>query len=396
MRVIIIGAGPVGLEAALLATAAGHDVVVIDSGTAVGAAILHGWPHVKFFTPWAQNTTAAGLAALDAVGAPRPPASAYPTGEEYVSAYLEPIAEYLDERAELRLAADVVAVGRGRLLKTEAIGDGRRVGVPFRVFVDDDEGEEVLEADAVLDCSGVLDMPGFLGPGGIPAIGEATLDARVTRRIPDALGADRGALANRRILVVGAGMSAATTLDGLLALQKAEPRTRILWALLPTGEPFERFPNDPLPERDRLAALGNTLAAGDKRVQTYAGHAVSALELAGDALLVTLEGPDGREVEVECDELIANVGYRPNNALFEELQVHQCYASQAPMKLAASLLAAGGGDCLAQPAAGLATLENPEPAFFVLGAKSYGRNSSFLLRVGFEQAAEVVGSLPVG
>ena len=56
------------------------------------------------------------------------------------------------------------------------------------------------------------------------------------------------------------------------------------------------------------------------------------------------------------------------------------------MKLAASLLGASG-DCLAQPAAGIETLISPEPDFYILGSKSYGRNSSFLLRVGIEQVA---------
>jgi hypothetical protein len=34
-------------------------------------------------------------------------------------------------------------------------------------------------------------------------------------------------------------------------------------------------------------------------------------------------------------------------------------------------------------------LRVPEPNFFVLGMKSYGRNSTFLLRVGYEQVDEV-------
>ena len=62
------------------------------------------------------------------------------------------------------------------------------------------------------------------------------------------------------------------------------------------------------------------------------------------------------------------------------------------MKLAAALMAAGGGggDCLAQVGTphpltpqvspGPATLLTPEPGFLVLGMKSYGRGSAFLLR----------------
>ncbi len=36
---------------------------------------------------------------------------------------------------------------------------------------------------------------------------------------------------------------------------------------------------------------------------------------------------------------------------------------------------------------------NPEPGFFILGAKSYGRNSQFLLRIGWQQVDDVFRSL---
>ena len=38
------------------------------------------------------------------------------------------------------------------------------------------------------------------------------------------------------------------------------------------------------------------------------------------------------------------------------------------------------GDCLAQKSAGDDTLLSPEPGLFILGMKSYGRGSAFLLR----------------
>ena len=81
--------------------------------------------------------------------------------------------------------------------------------------------------------------------------------------------------------------------------------------------------------------------------------------------------------------------YTPDRALYRELQIHECYASFGPMKLAALLAGAKGQDCLKQVCHGPESLRSPEPNFYVLGAKSYGRNSHFLLRVGFEQVREV-------
>jgi hypothetical protein len=61
------------------------------------------------------------------------------------------------------------------------------------------------------------------------------------------------------------------------------------------------------------------------------------------------------------------------------------------MALAAALLTSGAttSDCLAQSSQGPETLRNPEPGFYILGAKSYGKNSQFLIRVGLEQVRDV-------
>ncbi|MGI8750001.1 MAG: hypothetical protein ACR2J6_05535 [Thermoleophilaceae bacterium] len=66
------------------------------------------------------------------------------------------------------------------------------------------------------------------------------------------------------------------------------------------------------------------------------------------------------------------------------------------MNLAAALLGDAGGDCLAQVRRGPETIANPEPGFFILGMKSYGRNSQFLLRHGWQQVDDVFGSGALG
>ena len=67
------------------------------------------------------------------------------------------------------------------------------------------------------------------------------------------------------------------------------------------------------------------------------------------------------------------------------------------MKLAAAMLASsssgGGGDCLAQVLPGKDTMRSPEPRFFIVGMKSYGRGSAFLLRIGYEQVQHVMALL---
>ena len=63
------------------------------------------------------------------------------------------------------------------------------------------------------------------------------------------------------------------------------------------------------------------------------------------------DGADARAETVRADVVVSCCGFRPRDALWTELQVHQCYATAGPMKLAAALMASAGGgsgDCLAQ------------------------------------------------
>src|SRR4029078_9472318 len=109
---------------------------------------------------------------------------------------------------------------------------------------------------------------------------------------------------------------------------------------------------------------------------------------------VVLRTAAGSE-RIAVDRILALTGAVGDHRLYRQLQVHECYATCGPMKLSAALFAAGGlgGDCLQQAAHSVDTRTNPEPRFFLLGAKSYGRNNSFLLRVGWEQVAEVMTEL---
>ena len=91
-RVIVIGAGPVGLEAALAAAARGYDVTVLEKD-AVGAN-LRRWGSTRLFSPVRMNVSARARRIL---GPACPPEEALLTGPEMVERILEPLA-----RSEVR------------------------------------------------------------------------------------------------------------------------------------------------------------------------------------------------------------------------------------------------------------------------------------------------------
>jgi cation diffusion facilitator CzcD-associated flavoprotein CzcO len=386
-RLAILGAGPVGLEAALAAAERGWSFTVFEAADTV-AGHVRDWGHVRLFTPWDMNVSARARAAL---GGDAPAGDALPTGHELADRVLDPLAALPQIAPHVQTGTRVRAVGRQGLLKHEAIGSPERTRQPFRLLVADAEGERVEHADAVLDCTGTYGNPNALGDGGIPAPGEAAHAARIDRRLP-VFADDPERWAGRTILLTGAGHSAQTAARALADFARDAPGTQVVWAVRATEPTWFGVDDDPLPERDALTRSSRELAAGQSgAVDVRLGRVTEALRADGDRIAVTLR--NGADEDVVVDRVVGLTGGVGDFTLYRQLQVHECYATAGPMKLAAALLGASGGDCLAQPATGPDTLTNPEPGFFLLGAKSYGRNSQFLLRTGWAQVDDVMGLL---
>jgi hypothetical protein len=247
-------------------------------------------------------------------------------------------------------------------------------------------------AEAVIDTTGVFGNPNYLGPGGTPAVGESACRDSIQYGLPDILGKDRDVFANRGILVVGDGYSAATNLVALAELAAVASATQVTWITRHAADegPVRRHPQDPLPQRDALAVQANGLATGSHaNIQHLGGAVLRAIERDAESgkFRVTLAGT--RAGLLECDCVLANVGNRPQREMYRELQVHECYATEGLMNVSAELLASASQDCLAQPVCGPEALSSPEPDFYVLGSKSYGRNSAFLFQHGLAQIRDV-------
>ena len=397
-RVAVLGAGPIGLEAAIYARFLGYDVDIYERGRV--AENLLRWGHVRLFSPFGMNRSALGLAALSAQDADwrPPPDNALLTGREIAEQYYIPLAMSDLLVDNLHQRTEVVAIGREGLLKGEHIGeDDVRIDAPFRILLRDRSDEHLTErlatADVVIDATGTFGTHNWLGEAGIPAPGELAAFAAIEYGLPDVLGADREKYAHRHTLVIGSGYSAATTVVALEELARQAPYTSITWITRspnPSAEgPIRLIPDDRLPERERLARAANRLAGDDcDHVTHWPETVVDALTHPGDgSFVVQLKGRHAGEVSV--DRMIANVGYRPDRRIYSELQVHECYATDGPMKLSAALCNQQSADCLDQTTGGAQTLLNPEPDFYILGAKSYGRNSRFLIATGLNQIRDL-------
>lgn len=390
-RIAILGAGPIGLEAALVAAERGLPFTVYEAAGEPAGHVRH-WGHVRAFTPWEMNVSARARAALDGAGLGVPSAQGLPTGAELAERVLDAVAALPRIAANLRLGTRVVAVGREGLLKHEEISSADRAARPFRLLLTRPDGSEALEhADVVIDATGSYANPNPLGDGGIPALGERAFEDRIDRFIPD-LARDPERWAGATILLTGGGHSAQTAARDLAEFARAAPGTRVVWAVR-DPDPAWEIADDPLAERAALNLAAHELAAAaSPAVETRRGVVTESLAGRDGRIVAALR--NGSAEEVVVDRVLALNGGVGDASLYRQLQVHECYATLGPMKLAASLLAAGGGaDCLTRSVSGPETLVNPEPGFFILGAKSYGRNSQFLLRIGWQQVEDVFGLL---
>ncbi len=395
-RIAVIGAGPIGLEAALAGRCAGYNVDLYEQGGS--AANVLKWGHVRLFSPFGMNSSPRGRDALykNGAGDVLPDEGDYLTGAEYAERYLLPLSRLPELTSLIHEQMRVIGVSRAAHWKADLIGQLTRGDDPFRLLLEAADGaQSTALADFVFDCSGVYPHHNWLGAGGIPAVNELAAESRIEYGLPDILGGERRMYAGRTTLVVGGGYSAATAVCELAELSKSHPGTKVFWLTRSDrAEPLPLITNDPLPERATLTERAHHLVEIERGpVQLFSGRMIDSVtyDSRQDGFQVVFHTAD-RSCESEklhADRVIANVGYHPDHSLSENLQVHLCYATAGPIKLAAALLGETSADCLSQNSAGGEVLRNPEPGFFILGAKSYGRDSRFLIRVGLQQIEEV-------
>lgn len=391
----ILGAGPIGIEAALYARSLGLAVTLYDRG--VAAANLSDWGHVHLFTPWRMNVTPLGVETLRKQNRwPEFPADVCPSGAELRRHYLLPLTECEPLRQCLRLQTRILRIGRESHLKADAIGKAERAHGGFRLLVEDDHGTQRIDhADIILDCTGTYGHHRYAGRGGIPAPGELNLEDQIFYALPDPLERDRTNFVDRHTLLLGCGYSAATFLKDIELLNRSHPQTKVTWAIRRPGQAMLRIADDPLPARRQLVEASLRMAEAPPAWLGFMGSV--ALESIGcahgtfTAQLTQLESAQrDPHATVRCDNVVALVGYSPDTTLYDQLQIHSCYATAGPMKLAAALLGESSSDCLtAGSNLSADTLKNPEPNFYILGAKSYGTNSNFLIQVGHNQIRDV-------
>ncbi len=384
LPVAVVGAGPVGLAAAAHLAERNLPFIVFEAGRSAGAN-LAGYAHVRLFSPWQFNVDRAAVRLLQAEGWRAPGAHKLPTAGEVVDEYLLPLSRSSRLAPHVRVGAKVLAVSRAGYDKVKTVG---REAAPFVLQVMQGGRRSEYSARALLDASGTWNQPAPMGGSGVPALGERENAGRIAYGMPDILGADRGRYAGRKVLVVGAGHSAAGNLLSLATL----PGTRIAWAVRGTDlrRLFGGGENDGLPARGALGTQLQRLVS-EGRLEVHLGFRVQRIEQDGARLRVVADDSALPAIE-GVDEAIVATGSRPDLALTQELRVrHDAWLEST--EALAPLIDPNVHSCGTVRPHGHRELEHPEPGFYAIGAKSYGRAPNFLMATGYEQARSVVAAL---
>jgi thioredoxin reductase len=389
LPIAVIGGGPVGLAAAAHLMARGLPVTMYEAGSGVGSNIRD-WGHVRVFTPWRYCVDPAATMLLNRYGWRLPAAGDYPTGAELVSFYLEPLAATPELAAVIETNARVTAISRQGLDKVVSHGRETR---PFVLAVASKKGIRRDLARAIIDASGTWTTPNPLGASGLLAIGEAEFAGRIAYGVPDILGRDRQIYAGRKTLVVGSGHSAANALLELVQLAKSERRTSFLWATRSSNlaRIYSGGDADQLPARGELGADVRALV-DNGRVTLVTGFAAVALREQDKGIVIEGETTEGARRIGPVDRIIAATGQRPDLSLTRELRLDLDPWLESAKALG-PLIDPNVHSCGSVPPHGHRELSHPEPGFYTVGIKSYGRAPTFLLLTGYEQVRSIAAAI---
>jgi thioredoxin reductase len=390
LPVAVIGAGPVGLAAAAHLMRHGIPVRVYEAGHTV-AANVRDWAHVRLFSPWRYSIDGASRDLLKASGWREPALDALPTGGDLIQRYLAPLAAVPRMADTIETDARVTAIAREGFDKVKT--DGRERS-PFSLAITDRNGStRRVRARAVIDASGTWSTPNPLGANGLPAPGEREHPDRIAYGIPDVLGAATRTYANKRVLVVGGGHSAANVLLDLARLAEAAPETAITWAVRSAtlASVYGGGENDQLPARGQLGRDLRRLVE-TARVAVLPGASVLSLEDAGTGIAVAVTTAKGPATIGPFDRIIAATGQRPDLSLTRELRLDLDPWLESTRALG-PMIDPNVHSCGTVRPHGYKELQHLEPDFYTVGIKSYGRAPTFLLATGYEQVRSIAAHI---
>jgi hypothetical protein len=204
----------------------------------------------------------------------------------------------------------------------------------------------------------------------------------------------RACYAGKRVLVVGAGHSAAGNLLALMRLAEEVPGTQVVWAVRSNNlaRLFGGGEHDALPARGALGVRLEYLVARGQ-LEVHMNFRIRELRCLSNGIEVLGEAEGGDVPRLTgIAAIICSTGARPDLSLTRELRVQLDPWLESTTALA-PLIDPNVHKCGTVSPHGYRELAHPESGYYAVGAKSYGRAPNFLMATGYEQVRSVVAAL---
>ncbi|MFN3191712.1 MAG: NAD-binding protein [Aureliella sp.] len=367
--VLVIGAGPAGIEAALYARFLGYEVHVVDRAR-VGSNLAN-WDSEPLIAPAAAMSNL-GLAALQAQEVDMPSSESVSDCSGYLQRYLIPVAKTDLLYQSIQINSELISLSRTGFDGTSELSVEQRSELEFRALIRSQKrGEYSQVFDLVLDCSGSGSRDGLASGRGL-AKGESSLPADPRKAATS--GYFRGRSVNMfeevagTTILYGNGLEACATAQEFMTRVGGNSAARFIW-LLPKSYGEERRVEL---EDERLLKLLEL----PKQLAEDAPVGVAVMECWGiEAILGTLGDADqdsGQESSLNAPWTVT-VQTRPEESI--ELACDRFVNCQAPLPDWGFCHRLGRGhepQSTGQDEAKQTSLKSltPEPHYYVLGAKS--------------------------
>ena len=148
---------------------------------------------------------------------------------------------------------------------------------------------------------------------------------------------------------------------------------------------------DQLPARGELGSKLKALVDSG-RVTLVAGFSATRVRAVGDQVIVVGETAEGMRELGPVDRIVVATGQRPDLSLTRELRLDLDPWLESAKALG-PLIDPNLHSCGSVPPHGHRELAHPEPGFYTVGIKSYGRAPTFLMLTGYEQVRSVVAAI---
>jgi hypothetical protein len=294
----IIGAGPIGIEAAIYARFLGYFVSIFDSRRV--AHRMLDWNDRKLGCPVSDCTSPLGHAAIKSQNPdyvlPNP--DAVWSGKEYAEQYLLPLAKTDLLFDDIHFLSPVSSVSRLRTFRDEETDPQTRCEDQFRLVVEGrHRGTWVSRADIVLDCRGAMETTSGMGPGGGLAIDELVHRESFLKHSPLDRKFESKQILGKHIAVVGASDRACLFVQEVLNWLDPSTSSRLTWIL----------PCDAAVHHPYVAHILQQIeTAGKSEIQTYNVLGVEKVAKSeSDAWVLQLLLEDETTVEFRCDGIVS-------------------------------------------------------------------------------------------